>query len=66
MEDRTCAWCGKKLVDGQRVFKPEVKGSEKPPVCCSVQCAMREAGIPEKIIRQVNGGKDSPSVAGDG
>jgi hypothetical protein len=59
MEDRTdetlneCSWCGQKLIDGQRVFKPEVIGKGKPPVCCSIECAFRAMGVNESSIRQI-------------
>lgn len=49
-----CSHCGKKLIDGQRVYRPEHTGSDAPPVCCSIECAFRSLGIPESTIRKMD------------
>ena len=49
-----CSHCGKKLIDGQRAYRPEQEESDAPPVCCSIECALRVSGIPESTIRKMN------------
>lgn len=49
-----CDQCGKKLTAGQRVYKPEQEESDAPPVCCSIECALRVLGIPESTIRKMD------------
>lgn len=51
--DGLCDQCGKKLISGQRIYRPET-GSDTPPVCCSIECAFRSLGIPESTIRRIN------------
>ena len=67
--DGLCDHCGKKLTAGQRVYKPEQeesdqtanlqfdqvsRASDAPPVCCSIECALRVLGIPESTIRKMD------------